>query len=235
MDNSVKSTKLSTADKDYRDCVLLVFAKQPVAGQVKTRLTPPLSEEQAATLYSFSQHQTIASLNSASFQQLICFSGAEDYFRQHYPNAALLEQGCGDLGQRLTRAFEHCRNAGWQRVCVIGTDSPDLPLNAIRSAFDCLLTSDFVTIPARDGGYVLAGSRCHCSPAFEAICWSTERVLEQTRQRLEMAGLSYQELDSWEDIDDIDAMRRFVKRSPNSRCGRYARRCLRMMADNDKS
>ncbi|MCD6526855.1 MAG: hypothetical protein J7K75_07700 [Desulfuromonas sp.] len=75
----------------------------------------------------------------------------------------------------------------------------------------------------------MAGSRCCCFAAFEEIRWSTEQVLEQTRQQLQSAGLSYQQLATWEDIDDIGAMRRFVLRSPDGRCGRYAKRCLRTL------
>ncbi|MCD6526854.1 MAG: hypothetical protein J7K75_07695 [Desulfuromonas sp.] len=115
----MKHARLSTDASGWDDCVLLVFAKQPIVGQVKTRLTPPLSAEQATTFYALSQRQTLESLRMAPFKAVLCYSGELDYFSHTFPGLPILEQGEGDLGERLKRMFHVMRSSGW-RLCVGG-------------------------------------------------------------------------------------------------------------------
>lgn len=226
MDNSEDSTKLSTGPVADNHCVLLVFAKQPLAGQVKTRLTPDLTPQQSATLYAFSLRQTIDQLSCGHYDVVICYSGDREYFAQRYPHCGLVAQGEGDLGKRLKHCFRQAYERGWQRVCVVGTDSPDLPVERVMQAFDTLQDHDFVVVPACDGGYVLAGANNYYPTVFEQIEWSSERVLEQTRERLLLCQLRYQFLSPWEDIDDVVSLARYIQRQPDSACARYAQHCL---------
>lgn len=235
MDNSVIYPQLSTGipteqEKTNSTQVLLIFAKQPISGQVKTRLTPPLTGAQAATLYAFAQGETIHQLQHVNYVTFICYSGEKDYFRQRYPECQLVAQGEGDLGQRLQRMFRHQFNNNVDKVCVVGTDSPDLPPAWVLRAFDQLNSCDAVTIPALDGGYVLLGARRDCTPLFEQITWSSAEVLQQTRQRAKESGYSYREIDQWQDIDDLPSLRAFVQRSGLTPTGRYAQRCLRSLS-----
>jgi len=215
--------------------VLLVFAKQPLPGQVKTRLTPPLSPIQAATFYAFSQADSIKSVQRLNIKIVICYSGQRSYFSHHFPNVELCAQGDGDLGQRLQRMFEIQWQRGMQRVCVIGTDSPDLPVVWITEVFASLEHYDVITIPATDGGYVLLGCSTICPDLFCDISWSSNQVLQQTAQRAQQAGKSYTQLHQWQDIDDISALQSYAQRSLTakdtswSRSGAYARRCLRQL------
>lgn len=215
--------------------VLLIFAKQPLPGQVKTRLTPPLSSKKAATFYALSQADTIISVNRLNIKLVICYSGARDYFSHHFPGVELCAQGDGDLGQRLQRMFDIQWHSGAQRVCVIGTDSPDLPIGWITEVFASLAHYAVITIPATDGGYVLLGCSRPCTSLFSGINWSSNLVLQQTRQRALQAGCSYTQLHQWQDIDDIDALGDYVQRSlsekglPWARSGDYARRVLRQI------
>ncbi len=227
MDNSEDSTKLSTGTSACKDSVLLIFAKQPLPGQVKTRLTPDLTPQQAATLYAFSLRQTMTELSCDDYDMVICYSGDQDYFARCYPRCRRVCQGRGGLGERLQRMFQTAFRSGWKRVCVVGTDSPDLPRERVRQAFDALNDHDFVVVPAEDGGYVLAGSNKYYPTAFEQIDWSSERVLEQTRSRLVSCQLRYRMLPPWEDIDNVDSLRRYLRRHPDNGCARYAQRCLR--------
>jgi len=227
VDNSEDSTKLSTGATVRNASVLLIFAKQPLAGQVKTRLTPDLTPCQAATLYAFSLRQTIAALSrDDDYDVVICYSGERSYFAERYPQCQLVCQGQGDLGQRLKRMFHHAIQCGWQRVCVVGTDSPDLPRERVLQAFKALEDNDFVVVPAEDGGYVLAGASDYYPTVFEQIDWSSERVLEQTRTRLVSCQLRYHLLPPWEDIDDVGSLRRYAQRHADNGCSRYALRCL---------
>lgn len=227
-------TKLSTGCPDCQPKrtsaqVLLVFAKQPLVGQVKTRLSPPLTRQQATTLYALAQGETIGKMQHADYTTVICYSGEKSYFKQRYPDVRLINQGDGDLGQRLQRMFNHQFNLNVERVCVVGTDSPDLPANFVLQAFNQLNGCDTVTIPALDGGYVLLGARCDCAPLFQQITWSSAEVLRQTRQRAKEFDYSYREIEQWQDIDDLTSLRAFIERSGSTLTGRYAQRCLRSL------
>jgi len=230
VDKSEDSTWLSTGGCPKSEAVLLVFAKQPVAGQVKTRLTPALTSHQAAAFYAFSQQQTIETLCSVHHDLVICYSGAKDYFEHRYPQCALIAQGEGTLGERLTRAFKLSFLHGWKKVAAVGTDSPDLPLEQVEHGLDELDRSDVALIAAEDGGYVFAASRRYIPQMFENITWSSEKVLEQTVERLVASHCSYCLLGPWEDIDDLPSLNRLIHRCPDSRCSRYAQRCLRLNA-----
>lgn len=235
MDNSVICPQLSTGtpvcqQQPNSTQVLLIFAKQPISGQVKTRLTPPLTGQQAATLYALAQGETIRRLQHVNYTTVICYSGDKNYFQQRYPECQLMAQGDGDLGQRLQRMISHQFDHNVDKVCVVGTDSPDLPPDWVLKAFDQLNCCDAVTIPALDGGYVLLGARRDCAPLFEQITWSSAEVLPQTRQRAKESGYSYREIEQWQDIDDLPSLRAFVQRSGLTPTGRYGQRCLRSLS-----
>jgi hypothetical protein len=131
--------------------------------------------------------------------------------------------------------FEIQWQRGMQRVCAIGTDSPDLPVVWITEVFASLEHYDVITIPATDGGYVLLGCSTLCSDLFCDISWSSNQVVQQTAQRAQQAGKSYTQLHQWQDIDDISALQSYAQRSLTakdtswSRSGAYARRCLRQL------
>ncbi len=215
--------------------VLLIFAKQPLPGQVKTRLTPPLTASQAAIFYALSQADTLRSVRKLKLPIVLCYSGDRDYFRHHFPDVELCAQGDGDLGQRLQRMFAIQWQRGTQRVCVIGTDSPDLPVVWITEVFAMLAQYAVITIPAADGGYVLLGCSRTCPQLFRDISWSSNLVLKQTKHQAQHAGCSYTQLHQWQDVDDIESLRSYAVRSltdsglPRASSGDYARRCLRQL------
>lgn len=227
VDNLAGPTELSTAGRLDNARVLLIFAKQPRPGQVKTRLTPPLTAHQAMIFYALSQRETVQRLRHGNYQTVLCYSGQREYFSQRYPQLSLCAQGQGDLGQRLQAAFAEQFARGAQRVCVVGTDSPDLPVAWIDEAFEHLDQCDILTIPAQDGGYVLAAARRPCAAIFTGIDWSTAQVLAQTRQRATAAGYHYAQLHHWSDVDDLDSLQRYAGGKHHSPSACYARRCLR--------
>jgi len=217
--------------------VVLVFAKQPRPGHVKTRLTPPLSALQATIFYAFSQSDTLCRLQQLSYKIVICYSGEREFFKRRYPGIELCEQGDGDLGERLQRMFSLQWQRGAKQICVVGTDSPDLPMVWIDEVFDLLNNYDVITIPASDGGYVLLGCSCDCPKLFQNISWSTELVNKQTLDQAQRAGCRYTSVHQWQDVDDIAALRSYAIRSrpesnlPWGRSGKYARRCLRQIVE----
>ena len=203
-----------------------IFAKEPVAGEVKTRLSPPLSFDQAAELYRLALHETVKRMIQAGFRPTLFFSGREDYFRRFFSGLPLLSQGDGDLGERLERALSGQLMAGFRKVVVIGSDSPDIPPGIIKKAFAFLAREEVVVSPALDGGYVLIGESRHHAELFRNIPWGSDQVLNKTRQRAKEKGLVLWELESWEDIDDAASLERFLRRSPASPVSIYVRRHL---------
>ena len=202
--------------------VLGIFAKEPIAGRVKTRLCPPLSAAEAAGLYRRSLEETVAAMTGAGFELALFFAGGIEYFRRSFPGLRLIPQGEGDLGSRMERALSSLLSDGCDVAALIGSDTPDLPVVLVKEAFAALREADVVVSPARDGGYVLIGERRHVPELFRDIPWSSADVLEATRQRAAEAAVEVREVGGWEDIDDIISLRRLVQRSPASATARYA-------------
>jgi len=220
--------------------ILGIFVKAPVAGQVKTRLCPPLTAEQAAALYRAALHETIVRMQKGPWRVCLFFASDADYFARHFPDLPRVAQASGDLGNRLQQALETLLTAG-TAVALIGSDSPDLPLPQIENAFAHLAVAQTVCIPAADGGYVLIGARDLCPPLFSHIPWSTDQVLAETRRQAAAAGIAYVEVGGWEDIDDAAGLQRLLLRSPTSSTACYVREqllgCLDLspvMADNHR-
>lgn len=201
--------------------ILGVFAKEPVSGQVKTRLSPPLSPDQAAELYQISLRETVDKMADGDFDLTVCYAGDENYFRRTFPGKTLYKQEGGDLGERMSNALQHFFRQGYQQAVLVGSDSPDLPLDLVEQAFAALDWQPLVMAPAHDGGYVLIGESCHFPRLFENISWSSAEVLSQTRQIAEATGIEYRLLPAWDDLDDLDALQRFLQRSPESRVAEY--------------
>jgi len=204
--------------------VLGIFAKEPVPGQVKTRLTPPLTSREASSLYSVSLDETVASMDP--FSPVIFFAGESSYFQKRFPHHRHKPQGNGDLGARLDRAFSTLFSEGYGRVVIIGSDTPDLPVSIVKGAFSALGNSDAVVAPAADGGYVLIGQSSHHSALFTSIPWSTPDVLAATREVAEKEGLSFSEIGGWEDVDDVGSLTRLLERSPRSPTARLGKALL---------
>lgn len=207
-----------------------VFVKEPIPGRVKTRLTPPLTSDQAAELYRVALHETVERVETAGFDVVLFYSGGEAYFETAFPALPRIRQSDGDLGARMVAALERLHQSRPAAAALIGSDSPDLPLPQIEAVFTALQTSDVVTIPASDGGYVLIGTRQPNPQVFQDIDWSTEKVLAQTRQRAVQAGLDYTERGGWEDVDDIDSLQRLLNRSPGSATACHVRQHLKNLS-----
>lgn len=188
---------------------LAIFAKTPLPGQVKTRLTPPLSPEQGAELYRCMLLDTVARAGTLKVDTFIFYHGNELYFREVAPGLPLLPQHESCLGGRLEAAFAALSALGYENRVVIGTDAPDLPLEFIEEAF-CRLESgcDVVFGPAEDGGYYLVALRGGHGELFQEIPWSGPQVLERSLARAREAGLSVALLPTWYDVDGFEDLHR---------------------------
>jgi rSAM/selenodomain-associated transferase 1 len=203
-----------------------IFAKEPLPGRVKTRLCPPLTAEDAARLYRISLEETVATMAGAHAELTLFYEGDAAFFREHFPSLPLVAQGEGDLGARLERALNHLFAGGARAAALIGSDSPDLPPALVAAALAALRDNDLAVIPAADGGYVLIGARA-CQPEiFRNIPWSTAQVWPLTRQKAARLGLRVRVVGCWDDLDDLAALQRLIRRSPASLTARLARQLL---------
>jgi rSAM/selenodomain-associated transferase 1 len=115
-----------------------------------------------------------------------------------------------DLGERLAEAFNWAFSCKAERVIVMGSDSPSLPESYVENAFSLLWEREVVLGPSWDGGYYLIGMTRHRPEVFRGIPWGTERVFEQTLDRIEDLGVSLGLLPPWYDIDRPEDLRFFV-------------------------
>jgi rSAM/selenodomain-associated transferase 1 len=189
-------------------CGLVVFAKAPIAGQVKTRLIPALGAEGAAELaqrlLEHAVRQSVAA-GLGSVELCVAPDGRHPSFLRlaSLHGLALTEQGAGDLGQRMHRALAR-RLATEPGVLLIGTDAPALDAAVLNEAARALQAHDAVFVPALDGGYALVGLRRQAPELFADITWSTPQVMAATRQKAKASGLSWAELPALGDIDVPD-------------------------------
>jgi rSAM/selenodomain-associated transferase 1 len=198
--------------------LLIVFAKEPNPGQVKTRLVPPLSPEAAARLYQaflLDILEESARLSPLSLALAYSPESAEDWFANLAPaGARLFPQAGADLGERMAGAFDWAFRAGYGPVLLRGSDTPDLPGTVILAAQEVLEAgeADVALGPAMDGGYYLVGLRAAHPGLFRDLAWSTPEVLAVTRKRAEKLGLKVHLLEPWRDIDSHDDLLDFLSR-----------------------
>jgi uncharacterized protein len=197
---------------------ILLFAKAPEPGQVKTRLCPPLSPAEAAELQRACLQDLWARLGRLpGVRRVLCHHprGSADQFRDLIGrDTDLLAQSEGDLGHRLAAAFEALFGRGLDPIVAVGADSPDLPLEFITQALEglCARQCDVALGPAADGGYTLIGLHSPQPAVFEAIPWSTSQVFSITRERCRQGGLRVLTLPEWYDVDDAASLARLHHR-----------------------
>ena len=183
---------------------IVIFAKAPVPGQVKTRLIPILGPEGAAALARRMLQDTCREALAAQVGTVeLCASGAIEA----PAGVELSQQGEGDLGQRLARAAERAIRNG-ERAMLIGTDCPALDQARLRRASAELERHDAVIHPTFDGGYALLGLRRFDPSIFNGIEWSTSSVAADTIARISALGWSLHVGETLLDIDEPEDLER---------------------------
>lgn len=198
-------------------CALGIMTKAPVAGKVKTRLSPPLTPEEAAQLNICFLKDISCSIATAGRQSsaigvgIFTPRGSESVYEDILPGEfLLLSQRDGKFGDRLAFAAEDLLKAGFQSVCLINSDSPTVSAATFTEAANELSRAGdrIILGPSDDGGYYLIGLKKLHRRVFEEIDWSTDVVFEQTKQRAAEIGVDVHDLPSGLDIDDRAALRR---------------------------
>jgi rSAM/selenodomain-associated transferase 1 len=192
-------------------CALVIMAKAPRAGKVKTRLSPPLTLEESAALNIAFLRDTAENLASVAQEgrsaALVSYTpiGDESAFDGLLPPTFSLVPQRGDgFGERLFHAAQDILALGFASVCLIDSDSPTVPRLAFEQAVDELARPGdrLVLGPSDDGGYYLIGLKHSHSEPFARIDWSTPAVFQQTCARARTAGLELVQLPRWYDVDD---------------------------------
>lgn len=196
--------------------ILVIFAKAPIEGQVKTRLCPPLTSAQAAELAKCFLIDTVERAYSLpDIQVYIAFTpvDSEPIFRALLPFPVKYIPQRGDsLGERELNVFLDLQQQGVRSIVLIGSDIPTLPLTHIQAAFTFLRDPhcDVVLNPTDDGGYCLVGMREPHRPIFEKIAWSTATVLSDTLTQAKRHQLTVKLLPPWHDVDDVSDVYRLA-------------------------
>ncbi len=196
---------------------VVVFAKPPIRGEVKTRLTGRLDEQGATELYrafledlaargsDFERSSDYAVTPMLAYKKAPTHPGFEPFRERDY---VFVEQPGGHLGDKMHGVAERCFDSGAERVVIVGSDSPTLLDRHLGRAFATLQNRDVALGPSNDGGYYLMGLRNSPRTLFERIDWSTRSVLHQTLRRAREAGLECELLEFWYDIDNFDDLYR---------------------------
>ncbi|MDT7043253.1 TIGR04282 family arsenosugar biosynthesis glycosyltransferase [Candidatus Nitronereus thalassa] len=211
--------KRTDAPSGPAEDALIIFAKAPLPGQVKTRLCPPLTPDEAASLHGsmvmdVAEHtRDIRNLD----RFLACTPSSEHGFFQTLAaryGVVLCEQVGNDLGQRMHNALAEVLSKGYRYALVIGTDIPTLSPKTYKDALFLLNKHDVVIGPTHDGGYYLIGLKQPSPQLFQEVPWSTETVCALTQSKAATLGLTVGQLPTERDLDTFSDLHGIMTETP---------------------
>lgn len=196
---------------------IIVFAKNPVPNEVKTRLIPFLPPERAASLYrAFLVDWCNALHKIAAAQLVIAYTPPDSLIPMKNLiglEAIYVSQVGSNLGERLISAAQWASSQNYSKLLLVGSDSPTLPLQYVERAFKLLDSCDVVIGPSMDGGYYLIGFSAHGASlaipkVFQDVSWSTDVVFRQTLERTKAVNARLELLPPWYDVDNSEGLQR---------------------------
>jgi rSAM/selenodomain-associated transferase 1 len=195
--------------------LLLIFAKEPKEGLVKTRLAKDIGSKMAKELYEAFLKDIMNNIFCDGLYEtkILCTPESSILKLKTLLGFDNIDYQKGNgLTQRLGTAFKDSFLSGYEKVAAIGTDTPLIDSGVIRTCFDKLDAHDCVIGPASDGGYYLIGLRRQGGEIFEGISWSTKKVFSQTLDKLKKTGYSYfvtEEMSDVDELEDIIALKKY--------------------------
>ncbi len=189
--------------------VLIIFIKNPIKGKVKTRLAKSIGEDKALSVYMRLLAHTCGITKDLNCSKRLYYTWhieQQDDWDNGIYNKQL--QYKGDLGQRMYQAIEESFNKGFERVCIIGSDCPELAPEHLIQAFDTLKKHDAVIGPALDGGFYLLGLTRNHADLFLNRTWSTSSVARETIEQFNRLGYTHFQLPTLSDLDEASDLER---------------------------
>ncbi len=200
---------------------IIIMVKFPLPGTVKTRLQPDLNPEKCAELARCFLIDTETKVKNSKCKTIIAFSPGnkkeklqEMLTHQH----DFIEQMGNDLGAKMSNAFAYGFRKGFDRLVMIGTDSPTFPYQYLDEALEMLSEADSVLGETEDGGFYLIGLSKASMGFLNGVDWSTDRTFEQTAGNIKASGMSLELLPIWYDVDlpkDFERLRQELMIAPN--------------------
>jgi rSAM/selenodomain-associated transferase 1 len=201
---------MATRQSGETRSAVVIMAKAPHPGQVKTRLCPPLTHEEAAALYRCFLLDKIAQVGALQgITPVLSYATADAkpaFESLIPPHFRLIPQLGDDLGARLLSTFDQLFQLGFTQVMAVDSDTPTLPTAYLRHALSLISApeNDVVLGPTEDGGYYLIGLHRPHRELFERMPWSTPQVLPETMHRSQQGGLAVACAPRWYDVDTPD-------------------------------
>ena len=205
-----------------KDKAIIVFARLPVEGKVKTRLAKEIGNKNAASFYSVCAEHLLSEVRETKkfgVDLFLFYSNqieADRIKKWVGRDFSFYAQTCDDLGIRMLNAFKSVFNNGYEKIIIVGTDVPDMNFRLLEIAFDELDRNEFVVGPSEDGGYYLLGMKTLTEDIFEGINWGTETVFNSTIKKLDHKNVSYKMLKKLMDIDTKQDLLNWFHNSDNN-------------------
>jgi rSAM/selenodomain-associated transferase 1 len=182
---------------------LVIFVRNPISGQVKTRLAKDIGDERALEIYLQLLQHTLEITRGLSFRKFIYYADeVSDYDLWSVPGYTKRKQNGNDLGERMLNSFKELFDQGFTRIIIIGSDCLQLKTETLEEAVALLESNAAVIGPASDGGYYLLGLTKFYPALFIDKPWSTDKVFAKTIADFNQQGISYALLEELSDIDD---------------------------------
>ena len=192
---------------------LIIFQKNAIPGQVKTRISASVGDDHALEIYEWLTSYTHQITREIKVDKYLFYSDFVPREAEELNYGYQVEVQTGsNLGDRMRNAFRSLFENGYSSVVIIGTDCADLKISDLNDAYMGLSHSDLVIGPAQDGGYYLLGMSRFLPEIFDDIPWSTSRVLELTLDTANKAGLDYEFLEIRSDIDTFEDWQNYTFR-----------------------
>lgn len=202
---------------------VIIMAKVPTAGNVKTRLQPFLSAEDCSELSEAFLRDAVNKAKTVCENVILAYLPDEKIndLKSIFPaQNNIVEQTGSDLGEKMFNAFQFAFHKKTDAVVMIGTDSPSFPFDYIEQAFEFLETnSDVVLGKTEDGGFYLIGLRKPVKEIFENVRWSSPDTFEQVFENIHRLNLHLREVPSWYDVDeqaDFEKLREEILHNKNA-------------------
>ncbi|MFC1570687.1 TIGR04282 family arsenosugar biosynthesis glycosyltransferase [Candidatus Omnitrophota bacterium] len=215
---------------------LIIFAKEPEKGKVKTRLEEAFTQKECVELYKAFLKDTLKLVECVKADEKILAyesSGEASYLKGISEGLKMYRQVGSDLGERMHNAFCEASSNGSSKIVIIGSDSPTLSPSLVDEAFEKLEESDIVIGPTSDGGYYLIGLKNPWTGLFKDVEWSTERTLEDTLRNLKEAGKNAYMLSEDHDIDSPEDLKWIISDSDAAKA-EHTKKILREIESKGK-